>query len=323
PAYQVDLTDPQRLGLRQSAVIRNELEDLQDVEVELVSGFPSMVFSHVLSPLAADTTWSAFFQQLNQRFQTAGPLLTNVATQMAYHGESGPSDTAAAALVGERADLHYQPIGRITLAEGESLHLDTAAADAPYERIVEWNIPDTRDEYGAHYRDYQRQQRPELGDDEPWDAVRFTNPFAMPMTTAAATMVAGGRFLGQQMSMWVNPGQRTSLRITKALSITARHGEQENADDPRDYILLGGKRFRQIAVQGTVELTNRRDRPVTMVIRRRFSGQLQTADAEPELTLLEGGVYSVNQRNELTWEIDLAPKEVRTLTYRYQVYVYH
>ena len=60
-----------------------------------------------------------------------------------------------------------------------------------------------------------------------------------------------------------------------------------------------------------------------MVIRRRFSGQLQTADAEPELTLLEGGVYSVNQRNELTWEIDLAPKEVRTLTYRYQVYVYH
>ena len=47
-------------------------------------------------------------------------------------------------------DLHYQPIGKRTLAEGDSLALTVAKGKADYERIVEWLVPDTRDEYGRY-----------------------------------------------------------------------------------------------------------------------------------------------------------------------------
>ena len=50
---------------------------------------------------------------------------------------------------GEGVDIHYLPVGRHSLAVGEAVALDTAAAEADYERIVEWTIPDSRDEWAT------------------------------------------------------------------------------------------------------------------------------------------------------------------------------
>ncbi len=320
PAYHVDLTDPASLHLQQSAVLRNELEDLENVPIELVSGFPSMVFSHVLSPLAPEATWSQFFQQLGQEPEAGHALMLNVARQ-AMSGDRGGGIDSGAAMVGERADLHYQSIGRISLAEGESLHLDTAGGKAGYDRIVEWSIPDTRDEDGRRVRNRDPYGRPVPIESQAWDAVRFNNPLNMPMTTAPATLVAFGRFLGQQMSTWVSPGQQTLLRITKALSITTRHTEQEQFAADRDFVHLGGHKYREVMVEGTLDITNRRNMPVTMVVHRQFSGALLNADDDPEQKVLETGVYSDNPRNELTWTLDLEPHGLKTLTYKYKVLV--
>ena len=62
---------------------------------------------------------------------------------------------------------------------------------------------------------------------------------------------------------------------------------------------------------------------ITLVARRRFSGDLENADGEPVVTLREEGVYSVNERRELVWTLELAAGEVKTLTYRYTVLIHH
>ena len=38
-----------------ATVIRNELVDLQDADIKLISGFPSVEFANVTSPLSART----------------------------------------------------------------------------------------------------------------------------------------------------------------------------------------------------------------------------------------------------------------------------
>lgn len=86
---------------------------------------------------------------------------------------------------------------------------------------------------------------------------------------------------------------------------------------------IGGRKFRHPRVQGTLEVTNHREEAVVLVIRRQFSGELIEADGEPERTLRERGVYSINPRNELTWTIRLKAGECRELRYRYRVLVYH
>ena len=61
----------------------------------------------------------------------------------------------------------------------------------------------------------------------------------------------------------------------------------------------------------------------TLVVRRRFSGELTSADADPKQTLREEGVYSVNKRNELVWAFPLKAGEEKTLKYKYTVLVSH
>lgn len=325
PSYRVDITDPKTLKLEQATVIRNELTDLKDVEVQLISGFPSVQFGHVRSPLAANTTWSRFFTELGQDPNWRGRGHAMMAQQVAsnaFFAQEGVPSTALPNVPGsDGIDLHYQSIGPRTLTAGSSLALPVARASADYERIVEWLVPDTRNEYG------QQQRREGTDDDDPWDALRFRNPFAFPMTSAPAFVVAAGKFGGQRLSTYVSPGEETVLRVNKALSIRARAVETEaqNGSRPgmsdRDVIWIGGQRYRQATVDGELQLTNNRKEEVKLKLRRRFSGELLKADANPKVVLREEGVWSVNRRNEMQWELTLKPGEERKLTYRYHVLV--
>ena len=86
-------------------------------------------------------------------------------------------------------------------------------------------------------------------------------------------------------------------------------------------IYIGGRRFRQATVRGELQVCNHRADPISLVIRRRFSGDLTKADGEPKVQLREEGVYAANKRNELLWTLALKPSEEKTLTYQYTVLV--
>jgi hypothetical protein len=324
PSYRVDISDPKTLVLQQKAVVKNELESLDGAEIQLISGFPSIEFANVMSPLSLSTTWTKFFQQLSQRYSSGGPGSPSIISQQAvvsnFASPEGGIDLSAMPS-GEGVDLHYQNIGRQTLAEGESLALETASAKADYDRIVEWIVPDIRDAYGRYILDRDRTGDPERFQDTAWDAVRFRNPLDFPMTTAPAMVVAGGgRFNGQRMSYWVNRGEETTLHVTKALSVRTRSVEQE-LEGKRETVYLGGYPYQKTTVLGELRANNHRKEPIALVIRRRFSGDLLEADGSPESMLLEEGAYSVNKRNQLTWSLSLKPGEEVKLTYRYSVLV--
>ena len=61
-------------------------------------------------------------------------------------------------LSADGVDIYYHSIGTRDLAEGDALALQTAAATATYERIVDWIVPDTRQANGRFFEEYQRQQ---------------------------------------------------------------------------------------------------------------------------------------------------------------------
>lgn len=323
PSLRLDIAHPEVLAISQAAVLRNELEDLDGVELELISGFPSIEFSHVVSPFSPRTTWMDFFRQLAQdpRAPSGSGMVVSqqIASNVALHPDA--FDPAALMATGEGVDLEYRAIGRRSLREGEALHLTLAEGHAPYERVVEWRIPDTRDEWGRHV-DWSTRARRQGEDEGPWDALRFANPFDFPLTTAPATIVAGSRFQGQRTSTWVNPGEETLLRVTKALSVRVRAAEHE-AEAEREHVVWGGRNYRRVRVEGELVIANHRQETVSLQIRREFSGELDSADEAPRARLLERGVYSVNRRQELIWNLSLASGEERRLRYAYAVLVRH
>lgn len=324
-SYRVDLSRPDRLVLAQQAVVRNELAGLTDTEIRLITGYPNVPFGRVTSPLSPTTTWSDFFRQLDLGHDDGHAVTSNVITQQAV-AMPGVQATGGAlpdvGLGGDGLDLHEQSIGRRDLAEGESLIVRTGTGEAPYERIVEWLVPDTRRADGRQVPGSEHSQFRAGNGDGPWDAVRFANPLGYPMTTAVATVFEDGRFQGQTTSPFTNPGSQVTLRITRALSLTTRTAEHEE-DGERELVTVGGRTFRKVGVTGEVSARNHRGQAVTMVIRRRFSGELVEAGRDPSVIQLEEGVYSVNRRNELVWTVEIPPGETATMSYRYRVLVSH
>lgn len=322
PSYRIDISNPNKLTIEQKAVIKNELENIENAEMYLISGFPSVQFAHVTSPISLRTSWANFFQQLNQRI-TPGRGLAVATQQRAVVSNLPAPDRGldmSAIPMGEGPDIHYESIGQRSLAEEESLSLSVATGNAPYERLVEWIVPDTRRADGRHVSEHERRQDPEKYRDAAWDAVRFKNPLPFPMTTGASMVVGDGRFYGQRMSFWVNKGEEATIHITKALSIRTRSVEHEEPGK-REIVYIAGDDYQKTVVKGELFLSNHRDETVKVVIRRRFSGELFGADGNPQCVLREEGVWSVNKRNELTWTLTLDAGDEKNVAYRYSVLV--
>lgn len=317
PAYRVDLSDPAKLSIRQTAVIRNELMDLQDTEVQLISGFPNMAFAHVNSPLSPDGSLAGFFQQLAQQPGSAN----GVQSQMISYNSAAPNqipapDTAEKGNAGD--DMHFESIGPRVLAAGDSLALEIAAGTAGYQRVVEWVIEDDRDEDGRYYS-RNRERKPD--DLDPWDAVKFANPLKFPMTTAPATLVENGKFRGQSMGKWVNPGQQVCLRITKALSVSTQYAEVEEEKQREENVRFSGSTYYRTKVTGTITLRNTRGKTAILNVRKQFSGEMIDATDKPRATLRTEGVRSVNPRRELEWDFELPAGQEKVITFRYSVLV--
>ncbi len=325
PSYRIDTTDAKTLLLEQHATLRNELSDLESAEVRLISGYPSVEYAHVRSLLGPRTNLELFLAEVGSRGQFyAYPSgispLTNapLSQQVGGNLRNSPVEISLGAVpTGEGVDLHFHSIGKRTLAKGEVLALTVAKGKADYERVVEWLVPDSRDEYGRlseHGRDDV---------EDAWDALKFKNPLPFPMTTGPATVSSAGDFNGQCTSFWVNAGEETVLRVGKALSLRTRAVEYEvtKADGQRELVWIGGRQYRKTTVEGELAVGNYRKDAVMLYIRKRFTGDLVKAEGNPRVTLRQGGAYLVNKQNELVWSLTLKGGEDRKLKYSYSVLV--
>jgi hypothetical protein len=333
PSYHIDLLDLKRLRMEQHVVIRNELSDLEQARISVISGYPSVQFGHVTSPLAANQSWAAFFQQLTQgggavRALGNAIVLQNSAYNMGGFGGGDSSAPMVAPNVGDTLDLNYRSAGKHSLAKGSSLLLKLGSGEVDYERVVEWMITDNRDEWGTptgNTRSFDPTTGQPLQDDI-WDALKFKNQMQFPLTTGPAMVTATGQFKGQSQLNWTNQGEETTLQVNKALSVRARHveyekpSEQPNEDD-RELVYLAGRRFRKVYVAGELRLCNHRPSEIKLIAKRQFSGDYISGDAEPKVELREEGIWSLNKRNELTWTLMLQPSEEKTIKFEYSVLV--
>ncbi len=350
PSYRIDISDPKRLVVEQTAVVVNELRELKDTNVSLISGFPKIECENVDAPFSPSSSLSAFFQQLAARGRgSRNPVMTQQA--IAYNSPTtfGSDDGSSAVTVsGEGPDIHFLPIGKRSMSIGDSLSLSTGKATAEYERIVEWTIPDRRDVWGRYSNRDENQQ-----ETDPWDMLRFRNPLKFPMTTAPATIIANNQFYGQNTSYWAGPGEMTKLPITKSMSVRVKAveferggdqaqrvvvpafseaepmpvGNQANAAPTKSkqaslsYVRRDGDTYREAIIDVELTIVNRRAEPVKMIVNRRFSGELENPIDGATVRLLNEDLRGVNRKHEAQWEFDLPSGQTKTLKYAYVVLI--
>jgi len=322
PSYKLDITDPDKCTLVQKAVIRNELTDIEKAELSLISGFPNVEFEQVSSPMSPGTTWSNFFTQLtnmNNRGAFRGHVLGNNAmSQIVSNSWDANVFTAngAIAIKDEQSDLSYHSIGKRTMGLNDVLTMQVGTGTSAYQRIVEWEIPNYRDEYGRNQNNNAAVEKQGV----PWDVIQFKNPMKYPMTTGPMMVMSHGRVFGQSTSHWVNPGEEAHIKITKALSIPSNHVEHEK-DRAREPQTLWGSRYYKTTIEGEIRVTNTRSKDIDMRITRVVTGEVLESTDTPKIELLSDGAWSVNKRSKLNWKLPLKSGESKVIKYSYVVYI--
>ncbi len=324
PSYMVDISDARKARISGKAVIVNDTCELEGVAVQLVTGFPHLEFSDVVSPIAMKENLAKFLQALSKGESERGRAdgMYNVMSQrVAYRAEGRAAMPAyGAAEAGQAAeDLFLYPAGPIDLGRDEVAYVPLFTESIPYEHIYQWDIPDYVDEDGRYQ--YDRNRRGEEQEEQVvWHSLRLTNATRIPWTTAPGETVKNGVILGQDTLGYTPAGGEGTLRITRAVGVKADQIELET-ERKRDAARLYGNSYDLITVRGELSVMNAQDKPIKLEITKMLSGEVKSADPDTKREKLAKGLRRMNGLMKLTWTIDLAGGAEKELNYVYEVYV--
>lgn len=316
PSYRMSLDDDHQARLVGKAVLVNEVLELDDVDADLVTGFPHLLFNRVTSPLDSQQTLDAYLSALRQRQQPATgnqrilrQSVSNALTSVTQLGD---------AAVGEEISsehLFFYPVPGVSLRPGERLAVQFLDASVPYEHIYTWEIPDYFD------LDQRTFGNDPLDDEEEvWHVFRFKNTTPMPLTTAPAQFVKAGQIVGQDMLHYTPIGATTSVRINRALAISAEQAETE-VDRQALKERLHGNYYDRISLRGELKLINGLGTSAQVEVTKSLSGDLGDVSGSPQQTQAARGLREINPSHQLKWTVDLAPGSTQILAYEYSMLV--
>jgi hypothetical protein len=325
PSYMVDISEADKARIAAKALIINEVCDLKDVTVSLVTGYPNLRFSDIVSPLAKKENLAQFLQALSKGESERGNLnvMSNVMRQSASYGPMGDMESVmpayGAAQAGQVAeDLFYYPVEKVNLKKDEVGYYPLFTEAVPYKHIYQWQIPDYVNE--EDYYRYDRRNRENEEQEVVWHSLRLDNTMKLPWTTAPAEIVKEGRILGQDILSYTPAKGKSTLKITRAVSLKAEQIEYET-DRQRDVAQWYGSHYDLVTVKGELSVKNFMGKTVTVEISKKLSGEVKSSEPEAKVAKLARGLRRANTQNELTWTIELQPDEQKELNYIFEVYV--
>ncbi|MCC6698857.1 MAG: DUF4139 domain-containing protein [Candidatus Hydrogenedentes bacterium] len=328
PGYKIDLSDPTQARLTARALIINEVADLDNVKVELITGYPNIAFSEVLAPEAMTQLLADFLASLasggtpsdrgrNSVMAQQAVVMNNEFFVTPWESIPGPAYSTAAA--GTRAeDLFMYPLEHVTLKKGETAWLPLFAAELPYKHIYTWSIDDTISENTRSVPEQQIESRRPA--EEVWHCCRIVNKLSMPLTTAPAEFTTDGAFTGQDICYYTAPGADTTIRMNRAMNVLAEQAEVETSRR------LSAATFNNyphdlVQVRGELKLQNRQDKAVTVEITKAMSGEVLDMSPEGKDVKTATGLKQINPKHNLTWTLEVQPGEEKVIAYNYEVYV--
>ena len=313
PSYLVDIENEDKARIIMKATVVNDIEDLEDVEVFFVVGYPNFMFANMLSPMTLDENITQFIQSLN-RGGSDYDAFSNVMTQSVTFNVPGESDVSEYGYTvsedissSSEEDLFLYNKKGLTLKKGERGYYIITSADVDCRHIYEWKIPDTME------------QNKEL--EQVWHSIKLVNSTGSPWTTAPAFVVNGEKPISQDIINYTPPGTDTNLKLTVATDIKTDRKEFE-ADRERDVKIVDNYyHYDLVTVQGELYIKNSKNKDVTLEIEKKLKGDVIEASHKGKTTKVAQGLEGVNFNSVINWEIPVKSGEKIKVTYKYKVYI--
>jgi len=328
PGYLLDLLTDKQASITMEAVLVNDVEDMEDVDVSFVVGYPNFMYADVMTPLALQRNVANFVDDLgrDRRGSVGGgfggvmaqSMVTNVGDYMyARLPASAEAYSAAATMPGEsNEDLYFYKQGKVSLKKGERARFTVFTSKVPIEHVYTLDLPDTiRVDYRGYRQNNDDKTNPES---QVWHSVKLTNDTKLPWTTAACFVVRGSMPVAQDVLKYTAAGASNKVKLTVATDVKADRTEEEI---DRTQVNLYQRAFDDITVTGTVVIKNYKPSAVSMSVTRLITGEVMDKSEGGKVTRSARNLASVNPNSDINWEFNLASGEEKTLTYKYHVLI--
>jgi len=321
PSCMIDIADEKKAHLTAKAEVINEMDDIENVTVNFITGFPNLQFSGVVDPIAMSGDLASFLNSLQnpQEPQRHAAVMQQRVMMNAYAPVYGAEDISPTystkAIEGQTSeDLFFYSQKDVMLKKGERGYYPLYAIDVPYEHVYEWKIGNTLDE-NEHYRSTDPKKAEEI-----WHSIRLTNTGSLPWTTAPAMTMQHGQMLGQDIIYYTSPGAKTIVKITQAIDVKAEQAEFET-ERKRNAANYYGYNYDLVNVQGKLKAVNYKDKDIKLTITKDLSGEVISNSPAGSVTQVVKGLKSVNPNCVLVWELPIKARDKAEIEYQYKVYV--
>lgn len=338
-SYRLELNDLSNAVLSVGTDIRNDLEDFEDARLTLVSGSLNLNNEGILSLLDLNLDLQAFLAQFGEYSRPIhvvrkaaprvyAPGVSNTASYGASldgakkdgmlmaecaAAEAAPEETARVSFGSytdsSSSDMCYQPVGNHSMRKGDVMHLPVDSHELKVTRYSEMEVATEQIKRGG---------QPAL-----WDFLKFENPFPFPLTAGSVTIVDDGRMASQENLTWLNAGQWKELKLTKAMSVTAKVEQREKfAAKParKTFKVDGEKTEREEHVfVGRISLNNYRTKPADVRIKLNINGAIGECNfSYAEVREVGQRQNSINDDHELELKLAIPAGNAVTLEYEFK-----
>jgi len=351
PNYHIELLEGGKAKLALQGTLINDLADLDNVNLGLVVGVPSFIMKDNISPVAlreAGLSLSSYFLPPAPRGgggrqfdYLSNAMMSQVAMPSAPRQEGAVGGGPDIPSEGQQEDLFLYRKTGISLKKGERAVVHLMEITVPYEDVYVWDIPAVPPmEMWRHVGSSEQQQLARsLTGAKAMHKIRLTNTGSTPWTTGPAAIFRDRTPLGQQLLTFTSVKNQVDVAITIATDLNTNKEEAE-VERKHNALTVSGTSYSKITMHGKVTLTNFKDRPVRIVVKRQIigavakasdDGKIRRANSTEDAILdLQGYPWywwnwpwwwlGLNPLSQVTWETSLEKGKSVTFDYDYSYY---
>ena len=310
PEYSLELGEEGKAKLTCRANIINELADMKDVDLRLVSGFPALGEALIPSPLNRAMKLQDFLKRLgflteernvSMRMMSSGMAAPCVAESDESEDDEGEEGSK------QVEDLFFYTLPHFSCEQGKSILRELFSCELPYSHVYTCRVP--------NQSVLERLSRSgEVAD--VWHCIRLNNSSKQAWSTGIVTCTAEGQIAARSTLYFAAPGADTLLRLNKSMQATVQCSEELLKREERN---VPGRRNDSVTVStlmGTVTLKNSSERAMELRLVKEVNGLVTEAGKEGKVNVSPS--YSGNPRSVITWKLTVPPGDEVELTYTYE-----
>ncbi len=320
PSYNIKVLNDKELQLEMKALVENFAEPVNEAELTLTVGDPNYKFGRTTEPFVNQyltnlygTPQPAFNQYL---FQNAPAQMSRMAESLDA-GAVQYNDYQEYTTNGEKVDdLYFYRLGKISLPKNSKTSFQIFSQKLTYKDVYRAVVPDYVNFVSTQYIDKQNDMRTDV-----YHSLKLNNITKTPLTTAPVfVMNEALEPVAQDEIKYTPVNGNVSVQLSKSPDIVVKNTEDEKERHERAKV-LNKAYYTQVILEGKIEVENLQNKEITLNLVKNLNAKILEAGNDGKISI-PGRNQGLNPQSIVEWEIQLKPDEKKTITYRYEAYVY-